>query len=670
MFRKAVQWWLSQSIAQRFQIAFGIAAGIFFIWMLLSPKPWNVNQINPSVADYVKTWAWWAALLNLPILAVLTMSARFWIPEKTNLLPQKIPFHYIPRWCWGLLIAATLFLAVTAIPRMNYSLNHDERYTVRRTVVGQYKLNDKNEFYLRKAPFRDTLYSYKKPNNHIFYSLTSKLLWHISRLFRPANTRDFADWVLRIPALIGGLVGVFFLGLLLARYVSPYAGVLAAWLLAIHPWYLRYTTEARGYAQALGFLPLTLLCWERALSTHRWRWWFAFAAAQFCLLYSFLGAFYVLLVLNVLTALYLLWSEVFKKKYHQFARWFAVNSIAAILAIQLIFPLIPQYQIYLTSEEAQGGMDRSWLVNSAAFFFSGVPWQKSFSEDMPYLSLHKLAEGNPFLFNFCLWIVSIFFALGLLRFALGNGRVRIIGCTLIFPALLGISAAKLSGQHMFEWYNIYLLPGLVASIALGGACFVEILTRKHRVKRYAPALASITAFAILMPYFFFTQPSRTWHLTNPIEAAKEVVLQARGTLNPYEAGQNEILTASLRLEPDVYDPRCQKLGSADDLLALMRQADAENKPLFVYVGNPWSAAFGDPKLWRLYYEYGLFDDFHIHRSIEPTLDFIVAKYHPHALEQLDLAAFHAVGDSIPNADISPITYSQKFASDSKSSSRK
>src|SRR5690606_15844455 len=231
------------------------------IWLLASHKPWKVEQIKPSVADYVKTWAWWAALINLPILSILALSAPFWIPEKTKLkLPSPlVSLKRLPRWCWGLLIAATLFLAVTGIPRMDYGFNHDERYTVRRSVVGEYRNNDEGKFYLRKASLRDTLYRFKKPNNHILNSLSSKILWQGSRIFHFSGTRDFSDWLLRVPAFLGALAGVFFLGLILARNVSPYAGVLAAWLLAIHPWYLRYATEARGYALAMGFIPLTLL---------------------------------------------------------------------------------------------------------------------------------------------------------------------------------------------------------------------------------------------------------------------------------------------------------------------------------------------------------------------------------------------------------------------------
>jgi hypothetical protein len=57
--------------------------------------------------------------------------------------------------------------------------------------------------------------------------------------------------------------------------------VLSAWLLAVHPWFLRYASEARGYSVLLLMVPVILLVWLRATRENRWRWWLAFGASQF-----------------------------------------------------------------------------------------------------------------------------------------------------------------------------------------------------------------------------------------------------------------------------------------------------------------------------------------------------------------------------------------------------
>jgi uncharacterized membrane protein len=75
------------------------------------------------------------------------------------------------------------------------------------------------------------------------------------------------------------------------------AGVVAAFLSALHPWHVRYASEARAYAFVLALVPLMLLFFLRALKEGRWRWWAAFGTAAFFLM-SYPTCIYILLVLN------------------------------------------------------------------------------------------------------------------------------------------------------------------------------------------------------------------------------------------------------------------------------------------------------------------------------------------------------------------------------------
>ena len=69
------------------------------------------------------------------------------------------------------------------------------------------------------------------------------------------------EWVVRIPAWLGGVGAVCMLGVLLRRVISPLAGVLAAWLFALHPWHIRFASEARGYSLMLCIIPIVLYFW-------------------------------------------------------------------------------------------------------------------------------------------------------------------------------------------------------------------------------------------------------------------------------------------------------------------------------------------------------------------------------------------------------------------------
>ncbi|MCX7869109.1 MAG: hypothetical protein N2322_04070, partial [Terrimicrobiaceae bacterium] len=126
----------------------------------------------------------------------------------------------------------------------------------------------------------------------------------------------------------------------------------------------------------------------------------------------------------------------------------------------------------------------------------------------------------------------------------------------------------------------------------------------------------------------------------------------------YAPGQEGILTASIQLIPDLYAPRCLLLRTPEEMTALLRKADASGKPLYIYAGNLWSAAFQTPQLWRLLAESGMFDDFVFFRSFEPGGDHVVARYVPGAIEKFDQSAFPNAPDVVPNADAPPLTYSQ------------
>ena len=76
------------------------------------------------------------------------------------------------------------------------------------------------------------------------------------------------------------------------------AALLAPWILALHPWFLRYASEARGYVFLFLFGPLCVIALIRALQTGTWKWWLAFGLVEFCYLYFNASGIYVLVLLN------------------------------------------------------------------------------------------------------------------------------------------------------------------------------------------------------------------------------------------------------------------------------------------------------------------------------------------------------------------------------------
>ena len=116
----------------------------------------------------------------------------------------------------------------------------------------------------------------------------------------------------------------------------PKSGVVAAFLLAIHPWNIRYASEARGYSLLILLVPLLFVFWRRAMVSGQWKYWAAFALTEFSLVYCYPGSAFILVVLNPITVgLFVAGPECAEPRFAHAGRWFCVNVLAAMLACAL-----------------------------------------------------------------------------------------------------------------------------------------------------------------------------------------------------------------------------------------------------------------------------------------------------------------------------------------------
>lgn len=125
------------------------------------------------------------------------------------------------RWALlGLVLAGLL----VRLPYLNRPVIHDEAYTVETWASGS---------------LRYAVEDYHLPNNHIFHTLLVQAVF---------NTLGSQPWMIRLPALLAGVL-LIPLGYSLARrlYGQP-AGLLAAGLIAGAPVLAGYSTIARGYS--------------------------------------------------------------------------------------------------------------------------------------------------------------------------------------------------------------------------------------------------------------------------------------------------------------------------------------------------------------------------------------------------------------------------------------
>ena len=155
------------------------------------------------------------------------------------------------------------------------------------------------------------------------------------------------------------------------------AAVIAPVVLALHPWHVRYGTEARGYAFILLLVPALLMALIAAARTGRWRPCLAVGGISFLLLYTNILSLHILVPAAASCLLLVLgcWRSG-RDRLIVLARLAGGSLMGAMVAFPLMLPLLPQLRVFMQTGLAHGDLNLSWLQNAVCEFFTGVYWYR------------------------------------------------------------------------------------------------------------------------------------------------------------------------------------------------------------------------------------------------------------------------------------------------------
>jgi hypothetical protein len=650
-----IAFWQRSDLVRRWRIILGAVAGAIAIWLLIATKPWVAAaeiRGKTDTLDYVRIFGWIAGAINLVLFAGLAAICPWWAsgkqpkpsPPPANQLSTLQPQHRIPsapRWFWPLVVVAMAATFFYSLPRMTHGFWDDEELNIRTTLWGKFKPNKKTgEIEFMRFGWLETVYGYSKgPNSHTLFSILSRACEDAWNLVAKPTGFPLVEWPFRIPALVFGLLAVAAFAWLLKDLGMPGAGLVAAFLLGVHPWNIRYASEARGYSLLIFLVPVLFVFWRRAMVTGQWRWWSAFAFTEFSLVYCYPGSAFILVVLNLITlGLFVAGPDCAEPRFAQAGRWFCVNVLAAILTLQLMFPLLPQGKLYFDFVSSQGFVSGwQWVRNTVCFMIGGAPWTKSGEPWAGYPEwLARYAE-NPVLF-----IAGATFAIALV--VVGACRLLQRGwASATFVIVMAVCPpitfvfAYFRKFLLYENYVIYSFPGVVICAAAGLTLLASWLGKLSG--RWA--VAWVTAASVILGYFAYTNSFRQWLVGNPLQQIRESVIYCRGTLDPAAAGQRSVRTASFCIPPYLYDAHMERLDSAGAFIAALRRADAEGVPLFLNIGMPWAAREYSPQMWELFNNAELFEEPVRLRGFEPSLDRLVVRYKPHSAGKFDFSSYRS-----------------------------
>ena len=626
-------WWKEATPPRRAATILLVLATIGIIVLLIVRKPWQWN-LPPGgkmrIVDYVRIYSWWAAAANVILIAALAVTARWWMrPSSGGLF--HLPRPPMPKWFLPLTIMAMAVCAVFGFQRLGQSFWDDEVYAMRRAIHGQWRRKDDDSVKFRPVSWQETFWFFDKPQ-HQLHSIVTRLVLDAWRTVAKPGGLGFREDVARIPSYLAGILSVGAIAFLLWRLGFPGAGVLAAFLCVIHPWHIRYASEMRAYSFMFLLVPLAYLLLIEALHTGRWSWWAAFAGSLLALMYSNALHLYPATGAGLcgLAAIISRWRT--PGAHIQLARFLVVMLAAAMIFLQLMLPCVPQFVEYLRTSAVRGTLDGRWLSSFFALLFAGVPWSSTGREVSHYMELYPQAVGYPVAFQALVSATLIFLALGTRRLIVCGPVHRLVALALLITAPLAYGISWACGNYLFEWYLLFLLPGVIVLTGAGLDSVRQTLSRK------SGTLAFLIVIVFFAAYIVLTTPQRSWLLHRPLQQIRESAQMTRPVLDPLAKANQNILTASFIGPPDPYDANIIIFRSVRELAAIIARADEQGKPLFINFGFLTAAQMRFRPILNLINDPAFFEKVAELQGFDPINDRYVYRYKPKSAFDRDLVA--------------------------------
>ena len=264
---------------------------------------------------------------------------------------------------------------------------------------------------------------------------------------------DENEFALRLPSLLAGIVSLPLLVTWGRVSRQPIAGLWAAFLLALSPFHLRYTQEARHYALLMMISVATYIFLYLALTRGKWRWWLFFGLSTMANLYTHYSAFLVLAAAISIIAIQVGRQIARQRQLTLLVRPFAAGVLILLLYIPWLPRLATAIGANLGPAAAPGTTGLTslsvWLKEAFyAFGFATGPW--------------------PFL-------AALLCLTGLLTWAWQRRWLTLMLSllVLILPFFLIITFQV--ARWAFPKYIIYLLPVYLLAIGVAVDHFLSVL---------------------------------------------------------------------------------------------------------------------------------------------------------------------------------------------------
>ena len=357
---------------------------------------------------------------------------------------------------------------------------------------------------------------------------------------------------------------------------SSLPALAAPLFMVLHPWYVRYSTEARSYGLLLLLWPLAVLCLLEVLATRRWPWWLALALTEALLAWSWFNNIYWLAALNIPLAV-AAWQARGPERIRLLIPWVASALLTAALFLPFILPGLLQVVAWVNEGRGEAAPEyrNRMMADALTVLLTGEPWHSADPDNPLCPGRYADAATRP------AWLMLVF-ALPLVLFAAGligwkQRGPRGFLAVLLLPLPLLFVHASVRGSLIMPWYPMPSLEAFAMIAAAGAhhlACLLPAVTRPF------------TTLALATAGTLAAQPAAQMLRSHEVEPNLAATRLTRTTLNPYhpDSGKDSI-TAALVQPRRAYDPHIVTAKSPGDLRSLMHRAVLRKVPFFIHLGD-------------------------------------------------------------------------------------
>lgn len=599
------------------RLALAIAAWRLAEFARHAKKPWETRWQErldagkvPGFQDYLVTGFWWGSVIVAILLVVLLASSFWWLrspePPVFQVAARAGAGTGSPRPSRRAFLVLLGLITLAAVPgrwiRMDFPLWGDEAGPILNYVHGGFVPAD-GEDLQGTMVFEPTDWVHvvfddrRGGNNHYLLSILQRLSLDSWRALTGSDRSAFDERVIRLPAFVAGVALVGAVGLLGRRLGFPAAGLLAALVVAVHPWMIRFGSEARGYSLLLLFYVLSLICLVNVLEKGGWRWALAFAGCEFLALYSWKGLPVLFALTNGCAALVYLFAKprteggeatpvTWHRRISGVGRLLVANLFAAAAFIILYLPCHAQILHFIERNNVVWGqsMDLQWLVAMIGTLLFGTPFVKRYVVMENEWTVFELWSAHPWVPWLAVVLLAGSFVFGAAILVRRAPRAALLFVPpLVTPVATFLQFKYLMGAGMLFFYASYVAPIVILATTLGTVGLGEQLAgRKGRsLLRLAPSAA------ILGISFLVSWPYLRYQSTTPVERLHEALALTRWRHEaPFQTAPSNVRTIWIGRRAWIYDGR--EIRDVDTFATLRPFIDEirdSDGPVYVTVGN-------------------------------------------------------------------------------------